>query len=65
MMQSTGGSFGPQAGGQATDFVILVMNDTGARAIMKGKLKLGADGSIAAGPVGRDTEASSSNGVAK
>jgi len=58
MMQSSGGSFGLQAGGQATDFVILVMNDKGARALMKGKAKLGADASIAAGPVGRDAEAS-------
>jgi len=58
MMQSMGGSFGLQAGGQATDFVVLVMNDKGARALMKGKAKLGADASIAAGPVGRDAEAS-------
>ena len=58
MMQSTGGSFGLQAGGQATDFVILVLNDKGARALLKGKLKLGADASIAAGPIGRDAEAS-------
>ena len=58
MMQSSGGSFGLQAGGQATDFVILVMNDKGARALMHGKAKLGADASIAAGPVGRDAEAS-------
>lgn len=58
MMQSSGGSFGLQAGAQATDFVILVMNDKGARALMNGKLKLGADASIAAGPVGRDAEAS-------
>jgi lipid-binding SYLF domain-containing protein len=58
MMQSSGGSFGLQAGGQATDFVVLVMNDKGARAIMNGKAKLGADASIAAGPVGRDAEAS-------
>jgi lipid-binding SYLF domain-containing protein len=57
MMQSSGGSFGLQAGGQATDFVVLVMNDKGARALMKGKLKLGADASIAAGPVGREAEA--------
>ena len=57
MMQSSGGSFGLQAGGQATDFVVLVMNDKGARALMKGKAKLGADASIAAGPVGRDAEA--------
>src|SRR5579871_2324204 len=58
MMQSSGGSFGLQAGGQATDFVVLVMNDKGARALMHGKAKLGADASIAAGPVGRDAEAS-------
>lgn len=58
MMQSSGGSLGLQAGGQATDFVILVMNDKGARAILHGKAKLGADASVAAGPVGRDAEAS-------
>ena len=58
MMQSSGGSFGLQAGGQATDFVILVMNDKGARAVMNGKAKLGADASVAAGPVGREAEAS-------
>ena len=58
MMQSSGGSFGLQAGGQATDFVVLVMNDKGARALMHGKAKLGADASVAAGPVGRDAEAS-------
>ena len=57
MMQSSGGSFGLQAGGQSTDFVILVLNDKGARALMKGKAKLGADASIAAGPVGREAEA--------
>lgn len=57
MMQSSGGSFGLQAGGQATDFVVLVMNEKGARALMKGKAKLGADASIAAGPVGRNAEA--------
>ena len=58
MMQSSGGSFGLQAGGQATDFVILVMNDAGARSVMKGRAKLGAETSIAAGPVGRNAEAS-------
>src|SRR6516162_1041793 len=58
MMASSGGSFGLQAGGQATDFVILVMNDKGARAVMSGKAKLGADASVAAGPVGRDAQAS-------
>ena len=63
MMQSTGGSFGLEAGGQATDFVILVLNDKGARALLKGKLKLGADASIAAGPVGRDAEASTNASI--
>jgi lipid-binding SYLF domain-containing protein len=58
MMQSSGGSFGFQAGGQATDFVVLVMNDKGARTVLHGKAKLGADASVAAGPVGRDAEAS-------
>jgi lipid-binding SYLF domain-containing protein len=58
MMQSSGGSFGLQAGGEATDFVVLVMNDEGARSVMKGRAKLGADASVAAGPVGRDAEAS-------
>jgi lipid-binding SYLF domain-containing protein len=58
MMRSSGGSVGLQAGGEATDFVILVMNDGGARAVMKGRAKLGADASIAAGPVGGTAEAS-------
>jgi lipid-binding SYLF domain-containing protein len=57
MMQSSGGSFGLQAGGQATDFVILVMNDDGARSVMKGRAKLGSEASVAAGPVGRNAEA--------
>lgn len=63
MMQSTGASFGLQAGGQATDFVVLVMNDKGARALLKGKLKLGGDASVAAGPVGRDAEAATNAGM--
>jgi SH3 domain-containing YSC84-like protein 1 len=58
MMKSGGGSFGLQAGGQSVDLVILVMNDKGARAAMKGNAKLGANASVAAGPVGRDAEAS-------
>jgi len=58
MMQSSGGSLGLQAGGEATDYVILVMNPEGARSVMKGRAKLGADASVAAGPVGRDAEAS-------
>src|SRR6202041_994451 len=52
-----GASFGFQAGGQATDFVILVMNDAGANAILASKVKLGGDASVAAGPVGRNAAA--------
>ncbi len=52
-----GGSFGFQIGGQATDFVILVMNEKGARSVMSSKVKLGGDASVAAGPVGRTTTA--------
>jgi len=63
MMQSSGGSFGLQAGGQATDFVVLVMNDKGAKAVINGKAKLGGDASVAAGPVGRDAEASTNAGM--
>ena len=57
MIALEGGSFGFQLGGQATDFVILVMNPRGAMAILKNKVKLGADASAAAGPKGRDLEA--------
>jgi SH3 domain-containing YSC84-like protein 1 len=52
-----GGSFGFQIGGQATDFVLLVMNEQGAKSVMTSKVKLGGDASIAAGPVGRATSA--------
>jgi SH3 domain-containing YSC84-like protein 1 len=58
MMASSSASLGFQIGGQATDFVILVLNDSGARAMLHNKLKLGADASVAAGPVGRTSEAS-------
>ena len=57
MMALEGGSFGFQIGGQATDFVLLVMNEGGARGILAGKVKLGGDASVAAGPVGRDASA--------
>jgi len=63
MMQSSGGSIGFQAGGEAVDYVILVLNDKGARTVMNGKVKLGADASIAAGPVGRTAEASTSGNM--
>ena len=52
-----GGSLGFQLGGQATDFVLLVMNPRGATSILNNKVKLGADMSAAAGPKGRDAEA--------
>jgi lipid-binding SYLF domain-containing protein len=57
MMESTGGNVGLQIGGQATDFVILVVNPRGARNMMHSKVKLGADASVAAGPKGRDASA--------
>jgi len=57
MMALEGGSFGLQLGGQATDFVLLVMNEGGAGAILSSKVKLGADASAAAGPKGREAEA--------
>src|ERR1700682_382631 len=56
-----GGSIGFQIGGEATDFVFLVMNNRGVDSLLHSKVKLGADASIAAGPVGRaaaaDTDA--------
>jgi lipid-binding SYLF domain-containing protein len=58
MMALEGGSFGFQIGGQATDFVLLVLNGRGAHAILKSKVKLGGDASAAAGPKGRNAEAS-------
>jgi len=52
-----GASVGFQLGGQATDLVLLVMNERGASSILKSKVKLGADASAAAGPKGRDASA--------
>ncbi len=52
-----GGNIGFQLGGQATDFVLLVMNPHGARSLLKTKVKLGADAAAAAGPKGRDAAA--------
>jgi SH3 domain-containing YSC84-like protein 1 len=52
-----GGSFGLQIGGEATDFVILVMNDRGVDSLLHSKVKLGGDASVAAGPVGRTASA--------
>jgi lipid-binding SYLF domain-containing protein len=58
MMALEGGSFGLQLGGQATDFVLLVMNPRGAHSILSSKVKLGGDASVAAGPLGRTANAS-------
>jgi lipid-binding SYLF domain-containing protein len=52
-----GGSVGFQIGGEATDLVLLVMNDRGMESILSSKVKLGADASIAGGPKGRDASA--------
>ena len=57
MMALEGGSFGLQIGGEATDFVLLVMNDRGANGILSSKVTLGGDTSVAAGPVGRSASA--------
>ena len=57
MMVLEGGSVGFQIGGEATDFVLLVMNDRGVHSLLSSKVKLGGDVSVAAGPVGRTAEA--------
>ncbi|MGB8775435.1 MAG: lipid-binding SYLF domain-containing protein [Terriglobales bacterium] len=57
MMALEGGSFGLQIGGQATDFVLFLMSPRSARSILDSKVKLGADISAAAGPVGRNASA--------
>lgn len=53
-----GGSFGFQAGGQSTDLVLIAMNQNGLESMLKDKFKLGADAAAAAGPVGRNAQAS-------
>ena len=58
MMALEGGSFGLQLGGQATDFVLLVMNPRGADSILTSQVKLGGDIAAAAGPKGRNAAAS-------
>lgn len=57
MFALEGGNIGFQLGGQATDFVLLVMNPKGANSILVSKVKLGADASAAAGPKGRTAAA--------
>jgi lipid-binding SYLF domain-containing protein len=52
-----GGSFGFQAGGQGTDLVLVAVNEKGMQDLLRDKVKLGADASVAAGPVGRNAQA--------
>jgi len=53
-----GGSFGLQIGASATDLVLVFTNEEGVKSLLKGKVTLGADASVAAGPIGRTAEAS-------
>jgi lipid-binding SYLF domain-containing protein len=57
MVALEGASFGLQLGGQATDFVLLVMNPRGVKSLLSSKVKLGADAAAAAGPKGRTASA--------
>jgi lipid-binding SYLF domain-containing protein len=57
MYRLEGGSIGLQIGGQATDYVILVMNPGGVKSLLRSKTRLGADASVAAGPKGRTAAA--------
>ena len=57
-IQITGASFGLQVGGQATDLVLVATNRDGFQRLLKDKVKLGGDAAVAAGPVGRNTQAS-------
>jgi lipid-binding SYLF domain-containing protein len=57
-IRMAGGSWGLQAGGQSTDLVLVAVNDRGFQDLLKNKFKIGGDASAAAGPVGRNTTAS-------
>ena len=57
-IRMAGGSFGFQIGGQSTDLVLVAMNDRGLQDLLKNKFKIGGDASAAAGPVGREGQAS-------
>jgi lipid-binding SYLF domain-containing protein len=57
-IQLTGASFGFQVGGQSTDLVLVAVTHDGAQRLLHDKVKLGGDISVAAGPVGRDSQAS-------
>ena len=56
-VQLAGGSFGFQIGGQATDLILVAMNDRGLQAMLKNKFKIGGDAAASAGPVGRNAQA--------
>jgi SH3 domain-containing YSC84-like protein 1 len=56
-MKMEGGSFGLQAGGEASDVILLVMNESGMKRLTSSKFTLGGEASVAAGPVGRDAQA--------
>jgi len=56
-VQLAGGSFGFQIGGQATDLIIVAMNEQGLQDMLKNKFKIGADAAASAGPVGRNAQA--------
>ena len=56
-MKVEGGSFGLQIGGGETDVVMLVMNESGAKKLMKSEFTLGGEGAVMGGPVGRSTSA--------
>jgi len=57
-IRMAGGSFGFQAGGQGTDLVLVAINEKGFQDLLHDKFKIGGDASAAAGPVGRDAQAS-------
>ena len=54
----SGVSFGPQIGAQKTDYILLIMNESGLNGLLKDKFELGGEASIAAGPIGREAAAS-------
>jgi SH3 domain-containing YSC84-like protein 1 len=58
-----GGSFGFQAGGSETDLILLVMNESGAKRLLTSQFTLGAEGEVAAGPVGRSATAQTDAGM--
>lgn len=53
-----GGSFGPQIGAQKTDYILLIMNESGLNGLLKDKFELGGEAGVAAGPIGREASAS-------